>query len=78
MADQPILGYRELTDEEVSEMNGVKEMEQQVADLWKRIGNEVPNVNHRWCAVARTHFQEGFTALCRAIARPDDPFESKE
>lgn len=76
MAEQPITGYRELTTEEVNEINGIKEVERLVAKLWRDTADGLPSVDRRWTAVARTHFQEGFTALVRAIARPHDPFES--
>ena len=74
--DQSIMGYRELTSEEVSEINRVKDTERKVAELWQVVTAAEKLADRRWAAVAKTHFQEGFSALVRAIARPDDPFEN--
>lgn len=64
-----ITGYRELSQNEIDAMNHVK-------DLAEVIGNTVdgmktdPEFDQRWVAIARTHLQEGFMALTRAIAKP--------
>ena len=34
------------------------------------IVNAAPDTDKRWVAIARTHLQEGFMALTRAIAKP--------
>ena len=34
------------------------------------IVNGAPDTDKRWVAIARTHLQEGFMALTRAIAKP--------
>ncbi len=70
-----ISGYRDLTEEEISLMNDIKGMEIEVAQLWKEVFSEA-GVDKRWAAVARTHFQEGFSALIRSIAKPVDPFDN--
>jgi hypothetical protein len=31
-------------------------------------------LDYRWLAIAKTHFQEGFTALVRAVTKPEDVF----
>ena len=53
-------------------------MEESVADWWKKASDLVPEADRRWMAVARTHFQEGFSALVRAVTRPRDPFERSD
>lgn len=69
----PVAGYRDLTQAEVDAINSVKAAEADVAALWKQVG-EIPDVNPRWREVACTHFEEGFSALVKSIARPFDPF----
>lgn len=71
---QKISGYRDLSQAEIDAMNAAKAMEAQVGVMWRAIGNQVEDVDRRWLAVAKTHFQEGFSALVRAVARPDDQF----
>jgi hypothetical protein len=75
--DRPtqVAGYRELSDKEVEVVNFTKSMEEQLAGWWLKVGDLVPDLDRRWMAVARTHFQEGFSAIVRAVTRPRDPFE---
>jgi len=70
---QGVRGYRNLTDAEVEWVNSIKMLEELVAERWGDVARR--EVNQRWMAVARTHFQEGFTALIRAITQPHDPFQ---
>ena len=71
-----IAGYRDLSASEINLMNAVKSMETEVADLWREIAGE-DGIDGRWFAIARTHFQEGFSALVRSIAQPRDPFSGE-
>jgi len=63
-----IVGYRELSQEEVDSMNVIK-------DMGKRIDimlDEMPkDADGRWKAIGKTHLQEGLMALTRSIAKPD-------
>lgn len=70
-----ITGYRELTEGEVAMINLIKDKEGDVASMWSSLSNT--EVDRRWMSIAKTHLQEGFTALVRAIARPADPFEKE-
>ena len=64
-----ITGYRELTQAEIDLMNMVKGLAAKAgAEL--EIVNSNPETDKRWVAIARTHLQEGFMALTRAIAKP--------
>lgn len=69
----PIDGYRDLSDDDITVMNEIKAAERDAAALWNRVLSR-PDVDKRWGAVAKTHFQEGFSALVRSVARPEDPF----
>ncbi len=31
----------------------------------------MPGVDQRWISIARTHLKQGFTALARAVAKPE-------
>lgn len=66
---QKIIGYRDLTQEEIDLMNMVKGLAAKAgAEL--EIVNAAPDTDKRWVAIARTHLQEGFMALVRSIAKP--------
>lgn len=81
----PLEGYRELNPAELRLMNHVKNVERGVAELWREVvsaddtvnrhGDDQITIDYRWANVARTHLQEGFSALLRSVARPVDPFE---
>lgn len=71
---EKISGYRDLTDEEISYMNDVKKAEEDLGNLYKDLIDDVPDVNKRWASIAKTHFEEGFSALVRSIARPTERF----
>lgn len=79
-----IEGYRDLQQDEIDLMNDIKEAEIQVAEVWKHVirqgeDSEVAaTLDLRWANIAKTHFQEGFSALVRAVAKPRDPFRMGE
>lgn len=65
----PVAGYTTQTDAKVAKVNEFKQDEER---LLRKIdammaGDEF---DKRWAAVARTHFQEGFMALNRAVFQP--------
>ncbi len=66
----PVVGYRELTREELDDMNTAKHTEAEVLLLLYRI-HGVAHYDSRWSAIAKTHIEQGFMALNRAIARPN-------
>lgn len=70
---EQITGYRDLSQSEIDAINSVKAAEVDLAALWKQVG-EIPGVDGRLRAIAKTHFEEGFTALVKSIARPADPY----
>lgn len=76
-----ITGYRDLPQADLDLVNEIKAAEVELARLWQKIQSrqfmvaEEPQVDRRWLAVARTHFQEGFSALVRSMTRPADPFD---
>lgn len=70
----PITGYRQLTAEEVDVINAIKDTEIMVGRLWRRVTGEEIGHDSRFASIAKTHFQEGFSALVRSVARPVDVF----
>lgn len=71
-----IIGYRELSQQEIDLMNDIKKHGALLNDLFGRLsrmsgtpGGIEPDP--RWTAIAKTHFQEGLMALTRAVAKPD-------
>lgn len=73
MKPTDIAGYRDLSEADVLYINEIKACEVEIGGLWRQLRDEA-NPDPRWLAVAKTHFQEGFTALVRAIAKPEDVF----
>lgn len=68
-----ITGYRELSSHEVSVINAIKSAEIDLALVYAHVTADV-ETDPRWLAIARTHFEEGFSALTRAVARPEGRF----
>ena len=64
-----IKGYRELSEEEIANMNAVKEWGAKMGEL---IDQMRQNEDHdpRWIAIGQTDLQKGLMALTRAIAKP--------
>lgn len=78
MKDQhkQIKTYRDLTQSEIDSMNSVKALEADIADLLRQLA-EIPGVNGRDLALARTHFEDGCIRAVRAVARPVSPFDKE-
>lgn len=70
---QKISGYRDLSQDEIDQMNAVKVAESALGETWRQVMS-LPDVDKRWAAVAKTHFEEGFMALVRSIAKPEPRF----
>ncbi len=68
-----ISGYRDLTQEEIDAINSVKEAETSFGELWRQI-TALDGIDKRWASIARTHIEEGCSALVRSIAQPESRF----
>jgi hypothetical protein len=76
-----VSGYTAQSPEKVALVNEFKDDEERllrkldaVARLKQKAKNgpiDDPALDPRWLAVARTHFQEGFMALNRAVFQPE-------
>lgn len=72
MSENPILGYRTLSDDETALVNEIKAHAEQTKVLIERVmaTANLPADSARWASIARTHLQQGFMALVRAVTRP--------
>lgn len=64
-----IKGYRDLSEQEIALMNDAKGRAEGVGALIKML-EDLPDVDKRWLAIAKTDLQKGFMSLVRSIARP--------
>lgn len=64
-----ITGYRDLTEEEITAMNNVKEIGAMVGEVIAAL-EATGGIDQRWVAIAKTDLQTGFMAAIRAIAQP--------
>lgn len=62
----PVAGYRPQSAEAVELVNSFKADEER---LLRRLDG-MSDADQRWLAIARSHFEQGFMALNRAIFRP--------
>lgn len=73
MKTADIKGYNPLSQEQVDTMNRIKELESAVAGFWKSLMDEGSN-DPRDLALAKTHLEDGFIRLVRAVAQPTSPY----
>jgi len=64
-----VSGYRQLNRDEITLINGFKQAEESLLRKLERLAED-DNPDPRWLAIAKTHFEEGFMALIRAVAKP--------
>lgn len=65
-----ISGYRDLTQEEIDQMNALKAVGTQLGLLIKNMKQD-PDVDQRWLSIAETHLQQGIMAAIRSVAKPN-------
>ena len=68
-----ISGYRDLDQADIDAINDVKQAEVNLGELWRAV-TALDGVDMRWASIAKTHFEEGFSALVRSIAKPEPRF----
>lgn len=68
-----ISGYRDFTQGEIDTINEIKKTETDLGALWKTVV-DTSDADGRWMSIARTHFEEGFSAFVRAVAKPEPRF----
>ena len=65
-----ISGYRDLSQDEIDNMNAVKKMEAAFNGMIDNM-KALPGIDQRQVALAATHGEEAFMHAVRAIARPE-------
>lgn len=68
---QDISGYRQLSPAEVALVNEIKAKERETLALAKSLTSGGNEGDARWAAIAKTHLEQGFMALVRAITKPE-------
>lgn len=68
----PVHGYRPQSGDRVALVNANKDMEERVLRLMDELALTARpgDVDGRWFAIARSHFDQGWMALNRAIFQP--------
>lgn len=67
----PVSGYTEQSSGAVELVNYHKQMEEVILQQLDDLQRGVPmQCDQRWLAVARTHIEQGFMAMNRAVFRP--------
>lgn len=67
---QKITGYRDLSQDEITAMNGVKSIEAMFNGMIDYL-RAMPSADGRQVALAATHGEEAFMHAVRAIAKPE-------
>jgi len=70
---QKIAGYRDLSQEEIDDMNALKAKEAEMGEILARIDARCAAEDReagRWSAMARTNLETGFMYAIKAVARP--------
>jgi hypothetical protein len=65
-----VKGYTTQTQDAVDLVNGNKQTEEMILRLMDGLAKD-GRADPRWLAVARTHFEQGYMALNRAIFKPE-------
>lgn len=65
-----VVGYRKLTDEQIDQINAIKNMATAVGNLVNECSSN-PDFDQRWVRLGKDDLQKGFMALVRSIARPE-------
>jgi hypothetical protein len=66
----PVAGYRPQNDDRVNAVNSNKEMEERVLRALDELRDTADWVDQRWLAIGRTHIEQGFMAVNRAVFQP--------
>ena len=65
----PVAGYRPQDGTAVQKVNTNKEAEERVLRILDDLAAD-PEVDKRWLAIGRTHIEQGFMAVNRAVFKP--------
>jgi hypothetical protein len=66
----PIKGYQDVSGSKQGLVNENKDMEECLLRHVEALMSAGDADQKRWCAIAKTHFEQGFMALNRAVFNP--------
>lgn len=66
----PVSGYKPQSDEKVQLVNEHKATEERVLQRLDELALR-DDIDQRWLAIGRTHIEQAFMAINRAVFRPD-------
>ena len=69
MTEQKVKGYTDQTDYKVYMVNTNKEIEERLLRTVDNYKN-TPEIDKHWLNIAKTHFEQGFMAMNRAVFQP--------
>ncbi len=64
------VGFRELTENESNLVRRTREVGAQIEQILEEFNVSSVDIDKRWQAIAKTHFQEGPMAAVRGITKP--------
>jgi hypothetical protein len=67
---QKIKGYRNLTEEEVSAINEIKDIGEKLGNLIEKL-ESIETTDTWWLTVGKTDLQKGLMAITRSVAKPN-------
>lgn len=65
----PVAGYSDQPQSNVDLVNANKQLEEQVLRQLDAMA-DLPSIDKRWLAIARTNIEQGFMAANRAVFKP--------
>jgi hypothetical protein len=65
-----IKGYRDLSQQEIDDMNEIKTLGVKLGDLIEKL-ETFETTDKRWLAIGKTELQQGLMALTRSVAKPE-------
>ncbi len=65
----PVAGYTPQGDDKIAQVNTNKRLEEAVLSRLDEIA-AMEGIDKRWLAIGRTHVEEGFMSINRAIFKP--------
>lgn len=68
---EKISGYRDLSQDEIDDINYIKSIERDVASFWRILLDPNKDTDKRELALAKTKFEEAFMHFVKAVAKPN-------
>jgi hypothetical protein len=66
----PVSGYTQQSATNVQLVNEHKQLEEDLLQRLEMLATHVNDFDKRWIAIAKTHIEQGFMAMNRAVFKP--------